>query len=365
MKNAQTPTINPVLFLLLAIVGLVVAWLLSYFASSSYLRGLAADSPERQQAVETRRWYCNQFATLGACHDASSSAQDEQPAINERKRAASLPDLSSALSTLQWQGGDEAEAARMMSIIKALELGRYNSKDRMAQQNIFALTQQVWLEHPQLVSAADCIYCGDVADAVRELLQKQALDPQWARQLAGGIPRYFPLLGKQELLDKGTQAKLANLYAQLAVPGDAALASYVAEILFENNEQEQLKLWVSRGLNGGRAFATMNLEQLPQALLITAWRQGVSLGYDSPELTAHLLGQGYRPALRWLLWLLDGSVPAISENQLYQNDQQQYRDMLYRYVSLPAEEGPELSRYYSEHWRAIDWDAEQQQWHAD
>jgi hypothetical protein len=87
------------------------------------------------------------------------------------------------------------------------------------------------------------------------------------------------------------------------------------------------------------------------------------MGYDKPELTEYLLQRGYRPALRWLVWLQDGSAPYLTDKYThYRHYAPRYEQMLKSFTDFPVSRGSELGAFYSRHWRDIHWDDYSKKW---
>ena len=82
----------------------------------------------------------------------------------------------------------------------------------------------------------------------------------------------------------------------------------------------------------------------------------VAGGYDSPRLTRHLIKTGYRPALRWLIWLAAGNVDYLKTYHYKHNEKQRYDDFLKERLDIPQTGFSDLAGFYSENWQKLKWD---------
>ncbi|MDJ0848638.1 MAG: hypothetical protein QNK04_09695 [Myxococcota bacterium] len=334
------------------------AWQLGW-----WLAGSGADRASREPEV---RSLGGQMQTLACALVLLPSCPPGVPIVappteahgrSYRELFASVPDLGAALEMVHWNQGDEAEAARLLSVIRALVLGRNRQADSSGRERLELLLGEIWQSHPELVTASACTYCGDMPRFARALLERHEPDPEWSRRLAAGHPTRLRLLGSEGHLEPLEIREAAVLHAELSHAGEPATARYVASVLIENQDFAPLLAWVTKGLGGGRALDDVgDLGALPPEIVRGAWEHGVSIGGHPTRLTDHLVGEGYRPALRWTIWVLDGSAPYIEAHR------GKYRAILRRHVDFPAHRGTTLAEFYSAHWRAITWHPEARKW---
>jgi hypothetical protein len=244
-----------------------------------------------------------------------------------------------------------------MSVIKSLELGRYRQNRRSAHGRLKELVTETWRDHPELVTASTCTHCGDIPGLARAQMEAYPPDPEWAVRFAAGHPRNLTLLGNKDYLTPDQILDLAVVHAELFSPGRPSTARYVADVLIENGRYESLLAWVTKGLNGTWALEDVgDLSELPPEIVTGAWERGVFIGDHPIRLTEYLVQRGYRPALRWLIWMLDGGAKYITANQA------RYENIFRRTVHLPSHPGMSLSQFYSTYWRDIQWDPETGTW---
>jgi hypothetical protein len=283
----------------------------------------------------------------------------------ERLRFASPPDLTTALAQLEWKGGDAVEVARLMSVIRALELGWHRQGNGWkAKDEILRIVGGLWPEHAQLVAATTTPYGGTLGDVLRPLMVSSPADADWNEGLAGSHPRFLELFGSEGLVKAERLLTLAKIHAELSSAGDYKSSRFIANMLIEAKSYDELLAWVSKGLNGGLALDDVSdFSELPENIILAAWERGVSIGSESRRLTEHLLLQGHRPALRWLIWRLDGAAKYISSGDYtFRTYQNEYMMMFRLNVTFRSYQGRSLGQFYSRNWRDIHWNAERKTW---
>jgi len=359
MKRARESGVSVAALLVVGIFSFVGAWHLGWTAAGSHTTRPVDERTPRGFGEQAQLLACAVVRSLPACPPRMSIVT--QPANGQgqtyRELFASLPDLAAALEQLRWNRGDGAEAVRLMSVIKSLELGRYRQNRRSAHGRLKELVTETWRDHPELVTASSCTHCGDIPGMARAQMDANPPAAEWAVRFASGHPRNLTLLGNKGYLTTDQILELAVVHAELFSPGRSSTSQYVANVLIENQRYDSLLAWVTKGLNGSAALEGVgDLSELPPAIVAGAWERGVFIGNHPIRLTDYLVQQGYRPALRWLIWMLDGSAKYITANQA------RYEDIFRRTVHLPSHPGMSLSQFYSAYWRDIHWDPETGTW---
>ncbi|MGL6161167.1 hypothetical protein [Microbulbifer sp.] len=287
------------------------------------------------------------------------------PNSNEplRYQFARLPSLSAAVDKLQWNRGSEADTARLLTIWKALELGRQRQsrKNHQAIPAITQLLQPVWEEYPDMVAAASCLYCGDSFSVLSSLIKTGTDDDGKLRALAMGHPRLLAEIAPTGIFTDTELERIATVHGELSSGGDSKTAEFIGKILLDRQDLSPLEAWLSKGLNGGRALGDAGLDAIPRELVIAAWEQGVRNGYDNVELSEYLVARGYRPALRWVVWLESTEFKYL-HGWSYERVQGQYQSILTRFTHFPASKGGPLATFYSGHWASIYWDDRAGRW---
>lgn len=359
MKRTRESGISAAALLLLGIFSFVGAWHLGWTAAGAHTTQPVDERTPRDFGEQAQVLACGAVRSLPFCPPRMSIVT--RPANGQgqtyRKLFASLPDLAAALEQLRWNRGDGAEAVRLMSVIKSLELGRYRQSRRSARGRLKELVAETWRDHPQLVIASSCTHCGDIPRLARAQMDAHPPDVEWAVRLASGHPLNLTKLGGTGYLTPDQILELAVVHAELFSPGYPSSARFVARVLIENQRYDSLLAWVTKGLNGSSALEGVgDLSELPPEIVEGAWERGVFIGNHPIRLTDYLVQNGYRPALRWLIWMLDGSAKYITANQA------RYEDIFRRTVQLSAHPGMSLSEFYSAYWRDIYWDPDTGTW---
>lgn len=284
-----------------------------------------------------------------------------QGSLNEV--VARLPHLSSVLSYFAWRDGDEAEAVRYMVLMQSLAYSRsyqahlnYDAIDQFISQ-----IKPVWEKYPKLVAGSSCTYCSMHSDVMPRLLNSaHSLPEEFLTDIALDALFFSAMIkGRSVNLDK--QDDLLAMHAYLSSPGDYSTAQVIGGGLVKTKNWRDLEVWVANGLNGGRSLGKISLINLPREIVIAAWEQGVSLGYDSVDLTRYLVSTGHRPALRWLIWLLATDYKYL-HSYSYKREESKYKQLVEKYTYFPVDGGEELAGYYNKNWRSIRWDATDHHW---
>lgn len=298
------------------------------------------------------------------CSKASPIKGNLQPNTDSYKRQfARLPNLSAAVGKLQWNNGTEADAVKLLTILNNLTLSRsrQSSENFRAIPAIVMLLQPVWKKYPDMVAAASCLYCGNSFNVLSKLIASNDTDIESLKRLAMGHPRMLREVASQNIFSPDELNHIVKIQAALSSAGDSGTAEFVGKILLQNQDYQRLRVWLTRGLNGSRALGNTDLDSLPFELVVAAWEQGVKLGYDQVKLSQYLVSKGYRPALRWVLWLQDSQLKYI-RSWSFEREKDKYTSILKTYTDFPLKSGDELIKFYSDNWRKVNWDKNKKRW---
>ena len=279
-----------------------------------------------------------------------------------RTQFAYFPDLSSSLEKLKWNGGDEQDAARFLSVITALENGR--STESGIASSLSSILDVVWNKYPDIVATSHCLNCNRFYQHILEPYFKAgSKNNERIKQIALGHPRFLQAIYQSGQLKLTDVKSIARLQAELLSSEDAKTARFIGKILREDNDLESLHHWSSKGWNGSFALSEYQfLLTLPENIIVDAWERGVLTGSDNAVLTRYLVSTGYRPALRWLLWVHAGNL-SYFQNTTYQAEKDRYNDLILSlYIDFPAGSKDDLTGFYSKHWQDIVWDKAKQKW---
>lgn len=275
---------------------------------------------------------------------------------------AQLPNLESAVDKLSWSGGSEVEATRLLTTLYAIQYSRSNELYASGvYEGSARFLNQIWEAYPDLVVGSACYYCGHQSRYLKSQLLTQMPMPEVLHQMYKLNPSLLGVAKDKNLLTSGILHELALIHADLSAAGDSSSATAVGDILIQHQEYDQLMKWSSKGLNGGRSLSNASLDTLPRENVIAAWENGVRIGYDDPNLSQFLVGTGFRPALRWVIWNLSGAYPYLAHS----GNAAKYKGILMRYTDFPVNENLQLAEYYSDQWRRIKWDGSMGKWKTD
>lgn len=298
------------------------------------------------------------------CSEASIIKNNIQPNKESLERQfAKLPSLSSAVDKLQFLNGTEADAVKLLTLLNNLKL----SRSRQSAENYRAiplmtkLLLPVWRKYPDMVAASACLYCGNSFNVLSKLIASNDTDNELLKNLAMGHPRLLKEVSSQNLFASNKLNEIVKLQAALSSAGDGGTAEFIGKFLLNNKDYNSLRVWINKGLNGSRALGNADLNSLPYDLVVTAWQQGVSIGYDQVELSQYLVSSGYRPALRWVLWLQDSNLKYI-RSWSYKRQQGKYESILDKHTDFSLRSDKSLSQYYSDNWKHVYWDKTQKRW---
>lgn len=349
--------------------GAFVAFALMYqvgltLADRQYTRS-APDSKTRELSHTLNALACREIGYVKACEAPVAEAQRSRElphSTNARQYFASLPDLATALTKLQWLGGDEAAAVRFLSVMHAIRMSR--NPDHVRVTDVMKpMIRPLWDAYPHITSASVCTFCGEASKINKQFASERTLDLEIATQISRNNVDYFVALADKGSLTSDETLRLAATFAQL-VMGDHATGVAIANLLAEQHEYAALQMWVANSMNGGFALDNIpDLASVPRDILTTAWERSASGGFDSRILTEYLMKTGYRPTLRYVVWMQDGAANYLSSKHTrYGGERGRYAGLLSKYTNFPEQEGRLLGEYYSTNWREIKWDPERSQW---
>jgi hypothetical protein len=268
--------------------------------------------------------------------------------------------LPAALDKLQWQGGDEVDAIRLLTIVLALskvwEYETYSHKGRIQQ-----LLMPVWQQYPDMVAASTCSYCGGSSEIVLELMATKTNDLVLAHRIASGDARYFAVLYKNGIFNEEQAYTMARTHAWLSFAGDTDTGRVISNILINNNDYESLYQVAINGQMGVSDSPEL-ISRIPEKIIQAAWWRQTSDGTDLIELTEYLVSHGYRPALRWLVWITDGATPYLTDYYAYNYRKPKYLNILKKYTEIPTKGNTTIGQFYSDNWKKINWNPDTKKW---
>lgn len=308
-----------------------------------------------EKGIRTPLYDCFQqtgFIKKGSSHTNLSIAE----------QLAHLPDILSVLDKIVLPDDSSATAAKYVTLVGLLQESRAHdsSKAYKSLGQIAVKLEPVWASYPQLVVTQTCIFCGGYqSNMIGMLGNKKTQNMAAMLTMAKMHPLYFASFSHH--LDSGAALVAAKNLALLSQAGASESAVAIAKHLNVDSTRQYLNAWVIKGLNGTRALNELPLDTVPLETRILAWQSGVLQGYDTIELTEHLVSKGYRPALRWLVWM-NGTPLNYLRSWPYERNAAKYNALLQRYASFGHLGGDSLSDFYSENWSNLFWNAQKEQW---
>lgn len=266
-----------------------------------------------------------------------------------------LPDMPAVISRLVWPDGSEADAARLLAIIRTLELSRRNDE---AVDPTADLLSRVWQRYPQLVAASACVSCGEQEDILAALLERNHANPEELQPIFIGNSALMRVYDQTIGIEQDVLETLARIHAYLGHTPHSKPERYIGALLWEMNAVNELRAWAERGIG---TLYDLELDSVPQDIVIKAWRSSLESGFSLPGSTGFLMAHGYRPALRLLLWF-EGAELTYLESRNYKFSQDEYRELVDRHTNFSDRSGTELAEFYNGNWRDIQWDANTRAW---
>lgn len=353
-----------------SIVRLFVIALVFFVMGYVFMQSMLFDNKNQQVVVaelqKIKLGLCEQGIRLPmmSCSKATLIKGNDQASKETlNQQFARLANLSAAVEKLQWTNGSEADAVKLLTVLDNLK----SSRSRQSAENyravplISKLLAPIWKKYPDMVAASSCLYCGNSFKVLSNLIASNDTDIEQLKSLAVGHPRMLREVASQNLFEPKELNKIIRLQAALSSAGDGGTAEYIGKNLLQNQDYKNLRVWLSKGLNGSRSLGDTNLNSLPYDLVVSAWQQGVSIGYDQIGLSQYLVGTGHRAALRWVLWLQESNLEYI-RSWSYKRKEGKYIFILEKYTDFPIRSGESLTQYYSDNWQNIYWDNAQKRW---
>lgn len=310
-----------------------------------------------ENGIRIPLYECNQqvsFIKQGSNHPESSAAE----------RLAHLPNITAVVDKLFLPDESSASAAKFVTLVGLLQHSRKhdNSGSYDGIDNVVEALAPVWATYPQFVVTQTCIFCGSYRSSIIEKLGlKEAQNLAAISIMAKTHPLLFASVYQH--LDKKEALEAAQQLALLKGAGTSTSAKAIGKQLGSDMPELYLNAWVSKGLNGTRALNDLDFNRVPLETRILAWQSGILLGYDNIKLTQHLIAKGYRPALRWLVWQQGTPLKYLQRDGGRRNSEQ-YHLLLQQYTNFGHLKGDELAKFYSNNWRVIVWNDQDNMWLA-
>jgi len=309
------------------------------------------------KGIRTPLYNCDQqagFIRSGSHH----------PELSVAERLAYLPDVISVMNKLYLPDNSSSSAAKFITLVGLLQESRQHDSSGAykALGNIAEKLGTVWTIYPELVVAKTCIFCGSYTSSIiQKLGERKSQNLKAITRMAKLHPLLFASVYPH--IDKAIAQDAAMQLALLKGAGSEASAIAIGKHLNADMPTHYLNAWVTQGLNGTRALNDLDFNSVPLETRILAWESGILIGYDPIELTQHLTAEGYRPALRWLVWL-NGTPLKYLQGWSHERNNAKYNALLDQHTDFGHLGGNALAMFYSDNWSNIFWDDQQSRWIA-
>jgi len=225
--------------------------------------------------------------------------------------------LNEAMKLARWNGGTEREAVRYLALVRALQSEKWPNKGLEKPWTIVrdALAPS-WALYPKITVASQCYWCSYHDSNIYEWFTNLRYHDDYLLTLMEYTPHLF---GQFEQYIDSSERKHAM------------------------------------------AIKQSMLAKLPEDIVRLSWQQGVRAADDLPVFTAKMIRAGYRPALRWALWVVSEgrSNPALRRLSGHLNA---YQTLIEESTDFPLSVGETWDSFYTQHWRQIVFDASAKKW---
>lgn len=283
--------------------------------------------------------------------------------VNLNQRMASQKSLKTALESLNWHPSNastnEVEALRYTAFVRGLQAGRWSDRgsDRAWELSRDAV-RPVWNKYPKLAVASQPYWRFYHDSNMYEWFTASRQHDDYLASLVETIPH---LLGQFHTQVKPLQSELLDLsrsQAPLAYHGNRY--GFLGSVLLKHKDNAALHDLV---INTNSAAPIMGHDWsliLPETVHLS-WQRGMLNGDDLPQFTAKLVESGYRPALRWTVWM---SAEGRRSNSLSRMARytQSYVNILQKKTVFNKDESQAWDEFYSDNWGNIDWDETSRKW---
>lgn len=267
-----------------------------------------------------------------------------------------------AFKKLSVTNDNEIDVVRSLTLVDMITDAWSLSKEGRRRNDgdvIESIFSEQWNNSADMIIASNCNYCGSHFDFVAQMVKRYGLNPKFSQQMIGIGPRYLKIIDALTPIDAEQKKTLIINFAKLSYLGRNK--QYIAEQLLAFGE-EALANKVLQGASPASKSLVLfqQLSAAEQDQIIQDWRFQISRGWASDDTTVMLASTGYRPALRWMIWKLDGHSEAITRgNASYKRAFESYLSKRSNFGYLKNEE---LSAFYSIHWMRIVWQPEKMKW---
>jgi len=266
--------------------------------------------------------------------------------------------LNEAMKLARWNGGTEREAVRYLALVRALQSEKWPNKGLEKPWTIVrdALAPS-WALYPKITVASQCYWCSYHDSNIYEWFTNLRYHDDYLLTLMEYTPHLF---GQFEQYIDSSERKHAMAIKQSMLANHGNRYGFLGRVLFENQDWDALRVLVAN-TNSAAPIMELNWNELPEDIVRLSWQQGVRAADDLPVFTAKMIRAGYRPALRWALWVVSEgrSNPALRRLSGHLNA---YQTLIEESTDFPLSVGETWDSFYTQHWRQIVFDASAKKW---
>lgn len=279
--------------------------------------------------------------------------------VNLNERMASQASLGSALNNVHWSNTSEVDAVRYTAFVRGLQAGRWNDQgsDKPWELAREAL-KPIWQAYPHIAVGSQSYWRHYHDSNIYEWFTASRQHDQYLASLVETIPHLFGQFHSQVKPNQEEVLSLAKLQAPLGFHGNRY--GFLGSVLVKHADKSALHDLVANTNSAapimGQDWSTI----APQAIHLS-WQQGVLNSDDLPQFTTTLVAQGYRPALRWAVWMSAEGRRSKSLRRMAMHAPS-YTQILNTHTEFNKADAQAWDQFYSENWTNIVWNADRKKW---
>ncbi len=287
-----------------------------------------------------------------------------------REILSSTASVNGAFRALQLPIHTEIEVIRLLTVIDMITDGWSLSGARAPRgiKLVVNILRSHWSDYADVIISSNCVYCSTGFDVNKELIKEQKVPAKYIDQIIKTSARYLKVVDKHQDIPMDEKLKLVKIFAQLSHNMLYWESDYLLGILAENNDKDILTDPSYQYLYNTVTKQSYNLlSDTEKDTIKKKWIMEVSRGnttsVKNKDITIMLAGDGYRPALRWIIWLLDEDVSYLLLHQYFRDRLTQDLNLfLSKKTDFIHIKEKTLSQYYTDNWQNISWSESKKKW---
>jgi hypothetical protein len=332
-------------------------------ACLAYLSALWWQSDEKRvsgsrQVVATAQASVCEFGAISVIMPFCGGISDDL-LVNLNERLASQASMRTAISNVHWNNISEAEAVRYTAFIRGLQSGTWSDQ---GSNNPWELARNalwpIWQAYPDIAVGSQSYWRYFHDSNMYEWFTKSRQHDEYLASLVETIPHLFGQFHTHVKPNQDEVLSLAKLQAPLGFHGNRY--GFLGSVLIRHGDNSALHDLVANTNSAapimGQDWSTI----APQAIRLS-WQQGVLSSDDLPKFTATLVAQGYRPALRWAVWMSAEGRRSKSLRRMAMHAPS-YTQILNTHTEFNIDNTKAWDQFYSENWSNIVWNSDRKKW---